>query len=85
MMKAAEIIAMPVCREEAPDRHVTEREHRLRLADGRTIAYLDLDDAGGSPIFYFHGYPGSRLDVVCDTYVLPSQTPVLGLDAARAL
>ncbi|MGE3480293.1 MAG: alpha/beta fold hydrolase [Gammaproteobacteria bacterium] len=53
---------MPVCREEVPDRHVTEREHRLRLADGRTIAYLDLGDAGGSPIFYFHGYPGSRLE-----------------------
>lgn len=49
-------------REEASDRHMTEREHRLRLADGRTIACLELGAGGGSPIIYFHGYPSSRLE-----------------------
>jgi pimeloyl-ACP methyl ester carboxylesterase len=39
-----------------------EREHRLRLADGRTLACLELGDPGGSPVLYFHGYPGSRLE-----------------------
>lgn len=62
MMKAAEIIVMPARRQEPPDRHAMERERRLRLADGRTLACLALGDPGGSPILYFHGYPGSRLE-----------------------
>jgi pimeloyl-ACP methyl ester carboxylesterase len=39
-----------------------ETEHRLRLADGRTLACLELGDPSGPPVFYFHGYPGSRLE-----------------------
>lgn len=37
-------------------------EHRLRLADGRTLAWLALGDPGGRPVLYFHGFPGSRLE-----------------------
>jgi len=37
-------------------------EQRVRLADGRTVAWLELGDRGGRPVFYFHGYPGSRLE-----------------------
>ena len=39
-----------------------EIEHRLRLADGRTLACLELGDPAGPPVLYFHGYPGSRLE-----------------------
>src|SRR5215469_1097864 len=39
-----------------------ETEHRLRLADGRTLACLQLGDPAGSPVLYFHGFPGSRLE-----------------------
>jgi pimeloyl-ACP methyl ester carboxylesterase len=39
-----------------------ETEHRLRLADGRTLACLELGDPAGPPVLYFHGYPGSRLE-----------------------
>ncbi|ALP52294.1 hypothetical protein Tel_03575 [Candidatus Tenderia electrophaga] len=39
-----------------------ETEHRIRLADGRTLACLELGDPGGAPVLYFHGYPGSRLE-----------------------
>ena len=39
-----------------------EREHRLRLADGRTLACLELGDPAGPPVLYFHGFPGSRLE-----------------------
>jgi pimeloyl-ACP methyl ester carboxylesterase len=39
-----------------------EKEHRLRLADGRTLACLELGDPSGPPVLYFHGYPGSRLE-----------------------
>jgi len=41
---------------------VPETEHRIRLADGRTLACLELGDPSGPPVFYFHGYPGSRLE-----------------------
>jgi pimeloyl-ACP methyl ester carboxylesterase len=46
----------------AYDGQVMEREHRIRLADGRTLAILESGDPGGSPALYFHGYPGSRLE-----------------------
>jgi pimeloyl-ACP methyl ester carboxylesterase len=39
-----------------------ETEHRLRLADGRRLACLELGDPAGPPVLYFHGYPGSRLE-----------------------
>jgi pimeloyl-ACP methyl ester carboxylesterase len=39
-----------------------ETEHRVRLADGRTLACLELGDPTGPPVLYFHGYPGSRLE-----------------------
>ena len=33
------------------------------LRDGRTLAFSDVGAVDGLPIFYFHGAPGSRLDV----------------------
>jgi len=36
-------------------------EHRLELADGRTIGYATWGDPDGSPGFIGHGTPGSRL------------------------
>jgi pimeloyl-ACP methyl ester carboxylesterase len=34
----------------------------LTLRDGRRLAYAECGDRGGSPAFYFHGTPGSRLE-----------------------
>lgn len=34
----------------------------IQLSDGRTLAYLDIGDPEGRPVFYFHGAPGSRLE-----------------------
>ena len=34
----------------------------LRLPDGRALAYLEVGDPEGRPVFYFHGGPGSRLE-----------------------
>jgi len=34
----------------------------VQLSDGRTLAYLDIGDPEGRPVFYFHGGPGSRLE-----------------------
>jgi pimeloyl-ACP methyl ester carboxylesterase len=39
-----------------------EVEYRVGLADGRMLACLQLGDPAGSPVLYFHGYPGSRLE-----------------------
>jgi pimeloyl-ACP methyl ester carboxylesterase len=36
-------------------------EHRLELADGRTIGYATWGDPDGAPVFIGHGTPGSRL------------------------
>lgn len=40
------------------------RSSWIRLKDGRQLGYADLGDRNGQPTFYFHGWPGSRLDPV---------------------
>ncbi|WP_342246631.1 alpha/beta fold hydrolase [Pseudomonas sp. OTU5201] len=37
------------------------RPRRLRLPDGRTLAYQLYGASEGRPLYYFHGFPGSRL------------------------
>lgn len=44
----------------------------IRLRDGRRLGYAEWGDRAGSPLLYFHGWPGSRLE------------GRLGADAARA-
>lgn len=34
----------------------------IQLPDGRALAYLEIGDPAGRPVFYFHGGPGSRLE-----------------------
>jgi pimeloyl-ACP methyl ester carboxylesterase len=34
----------------------------LRLEDGRLLGYAVYGDPEGRPVFYFHGFPGSRLE-----------------------
>jgi pimeloyl-ACP methyl ester carboxylesterase len=36
---------------------------QLRLRDGRTLAYAEYGDPGGAPLLFFHGTPGSRLQL----------------------
>lgn len=39
-----------------------ERMHRcVLLPDGRRLGYAEYGDSGGSPVFFLHGQPGSRL------------------------
>ena len=35
----------------------------ITLPDGRRLAYSETGAPDGSPVLYFHGHPGSRLDV----------------------
>jgi pimeloyl-ACP methyl ester carboxylesterase len=35
---------------------------KIKLKDGRTLGYAEYGAPDGKPVFYFHGFPGSRLD-----------------------
>lgn len=37
-------------------------ECAIKLTNGRVLAYAEFGDAHGFPIFYFHGFPGGRLE-----------------------
>lgn len=39
-----------------------EADRRIRLNDGRALAYNIYGDPGGEPVLYLHGFPGSRLE-----------------------
>ena len=32
------------------------------LSDGRSLSFARLGDPEGRPVFYFHGFPGSRFE-----------------------
>ena len=35
---------------------------QIKLPDGRNLAYAEYGPVEGNPVFYFHGFPSSRLD-----------------------
>jgi len=42
---------------------VTDRgNQQIKLKDGRLLGYAEYGTPEGKPIFYFHGFPGSRID-----------------------
>ena len=41
---------------------MSEEVRELRLRDSRRLSYSEHGAGGGKPIFYFHGWPGSRLE-----------------------
>jgi pimeloyl-ACP methyl ester carboxylesterase len=41
---------------------MNEELRQLKLRDGRRLGYSEYGDRDGKPIFYFHGWPGSRLE-----------------------
>lgn len=38
-------------------------DQRLTLSDGRTMGFAEFGPSNGRPVFFFHGTPGSRLQV----------------------
>lgn len=48
-----------------------------RLPDGRRLGYSDAGDPEGIPVFYFHGFPGSRLEA---TLLRSSGIRLIGVD-----
>ncbi len=41
---------------------MNHQKNIITLADKRLIGYAEYGDPNGMPIFYFHGFPGSRLE-----------------------
>ncbi len=40
-----------------------KEEKQIKLKDGRTLGYAEYGNPNGKPVFYFHGWPGSRTEV----------------------
>jgi pimeloyl-ACP methyl ester carboxylesterase len=41
---------------------ITKADRRIELHDGRKLWYTQYGDPEGKPVFFMHGFPGSRLD-----------------------
>jgi pimeloyl-ACP methyl ester carboxylesterase len=37
-------------------------DQTIKLADGRALGYAEFGDPSGRPVFFFHGFPASRLE-----------------------
>jgi pimeloyl-ACP methyl ester carboxylesterase len=37
-------------------------DRRIKLSDGRALGFAEYGDRDGKPVFYFHGFPGSRVE-----------------------
>ena len=42
-------------------RYIPKENETLKLKDGRIFGYAQYGDPAGKPVFFFHGWPGSRL------------------------
>lgn len=40
--------------------YVSKENNTLKLRDGRVLGYAEYGDPKGKPVFFFHGWPGSR-------------------------
>lgn len=57
------------------------RNGRVRLADGRWLGYRDYGQSAGPLVFYFHGTPGSRLELsLGDDECLASNARIVSVD-----
>lgn len=42
--------------------NVNRLNQQIELQDGRILGYAEFGPSDGNPVFYFHGFPSSRLD-----------------------
>lgn len=45
-----------------PKVNIHGMDQHITLQDGRILGYCEIGAARGKPVFYFHGFPGSRLE-----------------------
>ena len=60
---------------------VNSTENWIYLKDGRRLGYLSCGDETGLPVFYCHGFPGSRLEVLlADRMAACHSIRLIGID-----
>ncbi|MCU0935798.1 MAG: alpha/beta hydrolase [Gammaproteobacteria bacterium] len=56
-------------------------EGRVSLPDGRVLAWAEVGDPRGRPVFYCHGFPGSRLEPrLADESAAQLEVRLIGVD-----
>ncbi len=74
--------ALPLPLHAANSQRVPVRDGRVRLCDGRWLSYREYgQNTHGPLVFYFHGTPGSRLELaLCDAETCKVGTRVIAID-----
>jgi pimeloyl-ACP methyl ester carboxylesterase len=56
-------------------------QNHIILADGRRLSFAEFGDRQGTPVFYFHGFPGSRLEAtLAEKIALDTRVRFIGID-----
>lgn len=59
----------------------TQENQTVTLSDGRKLGYAEYGELGGKPLFFFHGWPSSRLQArVIDEVAKNLRVRVISLD-----
>ena len=54
---------------------------QIALSDGRRLSFAEFGDRQGRPVFYFHGFPGSRLEAkLADRISRETKVRFIGID-----
>jgi pimeloyl-ACP methyl ester carboxylesterase len=55
--------------------------NQIILSDGRRLSFAEFGDRQGQPVFYFHGFPGSRLEAkLAERIALDTHVRFIGID-----
>jgi pimeloyl-ACP methyl ester carboxylesterase len=55
--------------------------NQICLSDGRRLSFAEFGDRKGKPVFYFHGFPGSRLEAkLAEKISLDTHVRFIGID-----
>jgi pimeloyl-ACP methyl ester carboxylesterase len=55
--------------------------NQITLSDGRRLSFAEFGDRQGKPVFYFHGFPGTRLEAkLADSISRESKVRFIGID-----
>jgi len=56
-------------------------QNNITLSDGRKLGFAEFGDRQGRPVFYFHGFPGSRLEAkLAEKIALDTHVRFIGID-----
>ena len=56
-------------------------DQQISLQDTRFLGYSEIGPSGGRPVFYAHGFPGSRLDaIIAEDTAVERDIRIIGID-----